>query len=219
MSFEQCITIHPNADTVGGVHPEVLIIEAELKFKENNIEDLVIRAKDGDSEAVNNIIERYKGLIIKEAARYSIPSYEFEDVIQHGYLTVIKSIKLYKTNSKTFNGYVINAIKNNIGYLLRGNIKHFREVPDDEIAGKCELCSTLTIEDQMIAYEQVKKLYAALDQLNEEERIIIEEFYIKETKLNVLGVKMNSSYRNLSYRKKKALDKLQKILSNNEKNE
>ncbi|MCM1991163.1 sigma-70 family RNA polymerase sigma factor [Oceanirhabdus seepicola] len=178
------------------------------------MEEIVLRAKDGDNEAIKAIIEKYKGLIIKEAFKYRIPSYEFEDIVQHGYLTVIKSIKMYKGKSNAFNGYIITAIKNNIAYLLRGNIKHYREVPDEAIAKKDSTENTLTIEDQIIAYEEVKKLYAALDKLNKEDREIIDKFYFDEVKIKKYCRDNNLCYSTLIKRKRKALKKLEDILQN-----
>lgn len=178
------------------------------------VEELVNMAKDGDIEAVNLLIERYKGFILKEAGKYRIPSYDFEDVVQHGYLTVIHCIKKYKMGSSAFSGYVLNAIRNNIGDLLRRNIKHFREVPDDTISGKCRDDGELTLEDQMIAYEQVKKLYKALDQLKQEERDLVENFYIREEALVDIAKRQDICVSTLRYRKRTVLKKLHTMLEN-----
>ena len=96
------------------------------------LESLVEKAKNGDRIALMDIIERYKFLIIRLAVSYHIPSYEFEDLVQQGYLSVIKAIGMYKLGSNSFNGYCINSIKTNFKALLKGKIKHYREVPNAE---------------------------------------------------------------------------------------
>lgn len=119
---------------------------------------------------------------------------------------------MYKGKSNAFHGYVITAVKNNIAYLLRGNIKHYREVPDERIANKDSPENTLTIEEQIIAYEEVKKLYAALDKLNKEDRKVIDKFYFHGVKLKKYCRDNNLSYSTLIHRKRKALKKLEDIL-------
>ncbi|MCB2357017.1 helix-turn-helix domain-containing protein [Clostridium estertheticum] len=59
------------------------------------LETLVEKAKNGDRKSLMVIIEKYKFLIIKLASTYHIPSYEFEDLVQQGYLSVIKAVKIY----------------------------------------------------------------------------------------------------------------------------
>lgn len=188
----------------------------EINTKEN-IEELVIRAKDGDNDAVQEIIKRYRGLVIKEAAKYKIPSYDFEDVVQHGYLTIIKSIEMYKENSSAFNGYVINAIRNNFYALLKGKIKNYREVPDDTLLDLDFERYDFTIEDQIIAYDEVKRLYRALDILSEEERRIIDEFYFENKALKEIACEGNKDYGKTFRMKKKALNKLRKAIEKEEK--
>lgn len=102
-------------------------------------------------------------LIFKEAAKYHIPGYELEDLIQHGYLSVIKAISMYKLGSNSFNGYCITSIKMNFKALLKGQIKHFREVPSNEMldfdtAGGYEF----TLEDEVIVYKEIKIPYVEL---------------------------------------------------------
>ncbi|MBZ9609322.1 sigma-70 family RNA polymerase sigma factor [Clostridium estertheticum] len=117
------------------------------------MEKLVEKAKTKESGATEAIIEKFKYLIFKEASRYHIPGYELEDLVQHGYLSVIKAIDMYKLGSNSFNGYCINSIRMNFKALLKGQIKHFREIPNNEMldfdtAGHYEF----TLEDEVIAY-------------------------------------------------------------------
>ena len=196
---------------------EGVIIELKLKNNKQTIEELVLKAKEGDEEATKLIIDKYTGFIIKEASKYRIPSFDFDDIVQHGYLTVIKSIKIYKSNSNSFHGYVINAIKNNIGDLLRGNIKHYREIPDESIVQKDSGDYSFTIEDEIIAYDEVKKLYEALDKLSEQERDIINEFYFNERNMREYADTNNIKYHTLMQRKRKTLRKLEQILNTHEK--
>ena len=177
------------------------------------MEKLVEKAKNKEDNATEQIIEKFKYLIFKEAAKYHIPGYELEDLIQHGYLSVIKAISMYKLGSNSFYGYCITAIKMNFKALLKGQIKHFREVPSNEMldfdtAGDYEF----TLEDEVIAYEEVKKLYAALDKLEPLEREIIERYYILDQPLGEIACDSEKSYHQFARIKKKALEKLRALM-------
>lgn len=176
--------------------------------REDNVEILVAKAKEGDRAAAGKIIEKYNYLIIKEAARYHIPAYEFEDIVQHGYLSVIKAINMYKLGSSSFNGYVINSIKNNFKDLLKGNIRHYREISDDTLLDINSGNYKFTVEDEIIAYDQVKILYKALDKLSEEEKEIIRRFYLKDESLKEIACDTNKGYYKVFREKEKALKKL-----------
>lgn len=177
-----------------------------------NVETIIENAKEGDAGAINALIERYKYLIIKEAARYHIPGYDFEDVVQHGYLSVIKAVHKYRLGSNSADGYFINTIKNNFKDLLKGKVKHYREIPDDSLLDINTQSYEFTLEDQIIAYEQVKKLYEALDKLSEEDRDIIERFYLKGESLKEIACDMDEGYYKAVRIKEKALMELRELM-------
>jgi len=177
------------------------------------MEKLVEKAKNKESGAAEMILEKFKYLIFKESSRYHIPGYALEDLVQHGYLSVIKSIEMYKLGSNSFNGYCINAIRMNFKALLKGEIKHFREVPnndmlDFDIADNYEF----TLEDEVIAYDEVKKLYVALDMLDPFERQILERYYIMGHSLGEIACDSDKSYYQFARIKRKALKKLKTLM-------
>ena len=177
------------------------------------MEKLVKRAKNGESGATETIIEKFRYLIFKESSRYHIPGYTTEDLIQHGYLSVIKAISMYKLGSNTFNGYCINAIKLNLRALLKGEIKHFREVPNSNMVDfDAEEHYEFTLEDEVIAYDEVEKLYTALNTLEPFERHILERYYIMGHSLTEIAATSDKSYHQYVRIKKKALEKLKAIM-------
>lgn len=177
------------------------------------MEQLVEKAKNKDNGATEEIIEKFKYLIFKEASKYHIPGYEIEDLVQHGYLSVIKAIAMYKLGSNSFNGYCIKSITMNFNALLKGEIKHYREVASNEMLDfDTAIDYEFTLEDEVIAYEEVKKLYAALDKLEPLEREVIERFYIKNESLDEISCDSNKSYHHFARMKKKALEKLRTFM-------
>jgi RNA polymerase sporulation-specific sigma factor len=177
------------------------------------MEKLVEKAKAKDGNATEEIIEKFKYLIFKEANKYHIPSYELEDLIQHGYLSVIKAIAMYKLGSNSFNGYCINSIRMNYKALLKGQIKHFRETPNSEMLELDTIGDyEFTLEDEVIAYDEVKKLYVALDKLNPLEREVVERYYIMDESLGGIACDRDKSYHQLARLKRLTIKKLRKFL-------
>jgi RNA polymerase sporulation-specific sigma factor len=177
------------------------------------MEELVGDAKNKINGATEKILEKFKYLIFKEASRYHIPGFEISDLVQHGNLSVIRAIALYKLGSNSFNGYCVNAIRTNYKALLKGEIKHFREVPNNDMldfdaAGNYEF----TLEDEVIAYEEVKKLYVSLETLEPFERTILERYYILGHTLGEIDCDSDKSYHYFARIKKKALMKLKALM-------
>lgn len=181
-------------------------------IKKENIELLVLKAKAGNTNALKEIMQRFHYFILKESSKYKIPSYDYQDIVQHGYLTIIKCINMYKKNNDSFNGYVINAIKNNYNALLRGNIKNYKEIPNDTLLDLERPGYEFTIEEQIIAYEEAEKLHKAINNLDTLEKIIIQEFYFNDKSIADISTELNISTTKLYRLKKTILNKLYNIL-------
>jgi RNA polymerase sporulation-specific sigma factor len=177
------------------------------------LESLVEKAKNGDRRSLMDIIERYKFLIIRLAGQYHIPSYEFDDLVQQGYLSVIKAVSLYKLGSNTFDGYCIQSIRTNYKALLKGTVKHYREVPNCEpISLNAAAEYSFTLEDEVIAHDEIKRLYAALEKLTPFEKTVVERFYIIKDSLKEIACEGDYSYYDYVRIKNKALEKLKKYI-------
>lgn len=170
---------------------------------------LIKKYREGDNRALQKIIDTFIPLILKEASKYKIKCYDYEDLVQHGYLSVIKSSNMYKGEDKNFKFYCIKAIKQNYKALLKGEIKHHREIPEDKDIYPYEF----TLEDEILAYEKTKEVYKALDSLTKEERNIMEGFYFKDKTIESIAKENNKSYNNIRYQKDKVIRKLQNSLT------
>lgn len=174
------------------------------------IEELIKRAKAGDSTAVNEIIEKFSYFLVKQAAKYRIHSYDFDDLVQHGYLSVIRAVHLYKIGRGSFTTYCTNAVINNFKALLKGEIKHLREVQDDNMIDL--KIHDFTLEDEVIAYDEAQKVRKALDKLQGIEKNIIKAVYIEGKTLKEAAAECDLNYRKAIEIKKEALNKLRKYL-------
>jgi len=170
------------------------------------IEELVKKAKNYDRAAMDEILEKFKYFVYKQAGKYIIPSYDYEDLVQHGYLSIIKAVHQYNLDKRSFTTYCTNAVINNYNALLKRKIKHFREIQDQNILDM--QVYDFTLEDEVIAYEQTKKLQVALDNLQELERRIIYSVYMEGMNLKEAAADSDVNYRKAIEIRKKSLIKL-----------
>ncbi|WP_437177763.1 hypothetical protein [Clostridium sporogenes] len=101
-------------------------------------------------------------------------------------------------------------MKQNYRALLKGEIKHHREIPEEKDIYPYKF----TLEDEILAYEKTKELYKSLDSLNKYEKSIIEGFYFKNKTMESIAKENKKSYNNIRYEKDKIIKKLQKKLTN-----
>lgn len=170
------------------------------------MEELVKRAKAGDEKAMIDLLEKFKFFIYKQGGKYKIPSYDFEDLVQHGYLSVIKAVKLYNPERKSFTTYCNNSVINNFNALLKGEIKHYREVQDENLLDS--QVYDFTLEDEVIAYEEAKKLIKALEKLQNKEKELIYAVYMEGMTLKAAASVKKIKYRSAIEMKKNSLAKL-----------
>lgn len=84
---------------------------------DNNIED-IIKAKEGNEEAMSKLVENNSGLIWSIVRRFKDRGYEVEDLYQIGSLGFIKSIRRFDTN------FEVQLSTYAVPYIL-GEIKRF----------------------------------------------------------------------------------------------
>jgi RNA polymerase sigma factor (sigma-70 family) len=176
------------------------------------MEDLIKKAQAGDEQAVEKIINKYMPLVISEASKYHIPGYDFEDIVQHSILSIIKSIMLYNVGSKSFSTFMSNTVKNNNINLLKGTIKHHREVQDQSILDNIIHGYGFTLEDEVIAHDMVDKLTEALNKLANMDKQVIVDFYIKRKKIKDIAKEYGVLEKEAYAMKKLAIKKLKRFL-------
>lgn len=122
------------------------------------MENLLIKAKNNDGKSIKKIINTYMPLLISESSKYKIPEYDFEDIVQHNILSIIKSIKLYKLGSNSFDFFMEANLKLNNMNLFKRKMKHNREIQNANTIERVEDNYLFTIEEQGIAFELAKRI-------------------------------------------------------------
>ncbi|SHI01017.1 sigma-70 family RNA polymerase sigma factor [Clostridium grantii] len=176
------------------------------------MEKLIIKAKQGDSSATEAIINEFMPLVINQAYKYKIPSYDYEDVVQHSILSIIKAIQIYEIGDTSFISFVSKIVKNNNVNLLLSKMKHNREVQRQEILDGSADNYLFTLEDEVIAWDMIKSLNKAINKLNDVDRKIIIDFYFKRKDLKSIAAEQGVSYRQIHTLKKNAINNVKKMI-------
>lgn len=167
-----------------------------------DLELLALESKKGNKNATEKILESLKPFILKQCKSIFISGYETEDLIQIGYISVLKAIKNYDTSKKgRFLSYVTSSIKNNYYYEIRQKHNYNSESSlnkevDDGVQIIDLLVSNENIEDNIILKQEKRELIQAINKLSKEDIEFINSIYFLRTK-----IKNYSEFKKIKYSK------------------
>jgi RNA polymerase sporulation-specific sigma factor len=184
------------------------------------LENLVLRAKNGDTSAYEDIFNRFKNFIYKTCIGLYINGYEMEDLLQLGNITLIKAIEKYDpTRNKNFTAYATYAIRNNYFYEIRQKSKFHAECSfNKETEEGLEILDMLpsndNIEKNFLIKEEIAALKAAVSKLPPLEKDLIEYVYFNDGRLIDFAKSRNIKYSTCCKLKERVIKKLRKNLGN-----
>lgn len=150
------------------------------------VEVLVKKAKLGDKEALEKVIKCFEWYIYKSALNIYVSGYDQEDLMQIGYMTVMKAVDNYDIKRSNFTGYVTLSITNNFRCLIRNKARENSYVSlenniSDGVSLKDMLLDeNLNLEDDYIEKERNIFIREAIHRLPFKLKEIIDYVYIKE---------------------------------------
>ena len=190
--------------------------------------DYVLKAKQGDLEARNKLIEHNLRLVVFLAKKYESTGYDLEDLVSIGSIGLIKGIETYKPDKNIkLATYASRCIANEILMYIRKNKKRKTEVSlEDSLTYDAE-GNELHLEDILGTDENIifnefsykidkEMLKKELVKLNEREKLIMtlryglnntDEYTQKEV-AEMLGI--SQSY--ISRIEKKIIKRLQVVM-------
>ncbi len=81
-------------------------------------EPLVLRAKEGDRRALDELTDRYMRLIVTIARGFVSAENQFDDLVQEGALMLMQCVSRY-TPGRSFGRYLTTALRNGFRNLVR----------------------------------------------------------------------------------------------------
>lgn len=190
--------------------------------------DYILKAKQGDINARNKLIEHNLRLVVFLAKKYESTGYDLEDLVSIGSIGLIKGIETYKPDKNIrLATYASRCIANEILMYIRKNKKRKTEVSlEDSLTFDAEgnelhLEDVLGTDDNVIFNEFSNKvdrelLKKELVKLNEREKLIMtlryglnnSDEYTQKEVADMLGI--SQSY--ISRIEKKIIKKLQLVM-------
>lgn len=180
------------------------------------MKELVIAARES-SDAKLEILKSFEPLI-KKCFKLYVNDYNlYDEVMQEGYIAILKCINKFDINSGyAFPGYVKAAVIHAIRRISR-NTNHYasldEEIDDDGGRFLDFLSSCTDIETEEIEKQAMEALYAALDKLTYKQREIINLIYFKNRSMKDICRDRRCHYMAVVRLKNRALETLSKELS------
>lgn len=182
-----------------------------------DIEILILEAKNGDKHSLGEVLERFAPFIVKTARGIFISGMDMEDLIQEGYMSVIKAVKSYDPGrNSSFIPYVMNAVKFNYFYSIRQKAKFNSDISMQSSIGEGIIMEDtfeddVDIEGDFIHEEDFERLRTALNKLTYEEKCEILSYFNDEGKtLKQIAEEKGIKYTTLVKRKNALVCKLKR---------
>ncbi len=195
--------------------------------KEEELE-LLVKAKQGNIEARNKLIEHNLRLVVFLAKKYENTNVDLEDLVSIGTIGLIKGVNTYKLDKNIkLATYASRCIENEILMFLRKNKKRMSEVSFEDSINLDSEGNELKIEDVFGTEEDIvhksiedndnkKLLEEEIQKLNKRDKEIIELRYglfgKKELTQKELADKLDISQSYISRIEKKVIKKLKNLM-------
>lgn len=183
------------------------------------IEELVRMAKSGDKQSMESLMKAFENYIYKSAMNIYVSGYEQEDLMQLGYMTIMKAVEKYDIERTNFVNYVTLAITNNFKCLIRNKAKENAvgsvdiDLGDGFTLGDILKDEKVNIEEDYTNSELKKSIEEAINGLPFKLREIIKYVYLEERgTFKEYAIEMNINYNTVIKRKNLAYEKLKKAL-------
>jgi RNA polymerase sigma factor (sigma-70 family) len=185
----------------------------------SEIESNVIKAKGGDSDCLTALLLQFKPYVFKVAKSFNIKSFDEYDLVQIGYIALIKAVEKYNVGSNSFSSYVYTTIKNAMKYTARSNRKHQNTLSinasiDSNTTNEfLELLqSDENLEVDFLEHERISEIKRVVSELEPDEFELIFFVYYNNFSLTDYAAKKGVSYSKIVRKKNFILAKLGSML-------
>ncbi len=139
----------------------VSLPEAVL-FRTESDEQLVVRAKDGDDEALTALIQRYAPFVRMRAGAYGVKELDADDLYQEGMIALLTAVRNYRADlSSSFRTFASVCINNKLNSALRAHMREknapmrgYLSLSEPEVPEQALTAHTLDPEQFVIQSEE-----------------------------------------------------------------
>jgi len=194
-------------------------------------EEIVIKAQNGDENAVNELLSKYKSLISKLSRSYFLIGGDIEDILQEGMIGLYKAIMNFKDKKNaSFKTFATTCIRNQIQSAIRVASSEKNKVlssalpimeknnnEDDEEEVEIIVPSSLPLpEDQVLEKEKVEEIFDAIKSSLSSLEYKVLLLYLKGFNYNEISKSMNISKKSIDNALTRIKNKLSFLKENKE---
>ena len=195
-------------------------------------ETLASKANLGDEKAENEILERYKGLVVKIARSYFILGGEMEDIVQEGMIGLYKALKGYDKKKKaSFKTFATMCIKHQIQSAIKVanakknsplsnsvSLQSFSENSDDEDFLPVSLIFQISPDEKVINKENYQNLLENIKKMLSDKEFQVLKYYLKGYTYKEISNILETSEKSIDNSLSRIKSKLKKLIENNNLN-
>lgn len=185
------------------------------------IEDCVLRAKNGNKEELLKILEQYKAFIYKVARAFNIKNHEIYDLVQIGYVALINAVAKYRTGSNSFSTYAYRSIENALKYTARQNSKYTNDLSlnmnvDSEDKDSVEfidcIAADIDVNADTIRFSDREEVKRAVSNLPEDDIELVTLVYYNSIPLKTYAEKKGITYVQALRKRNQIFEKLSRYI-------
>ncbi|MBD7914729.1 sigma-70 family RNA polymerase sigma factor [Clostridium sp. Sa3CUN1] len=180
--------------------------------------NLIIKARQEDKKALEEIIEKFRPLINNTAISFYIYGHDSDDIKQIAILSIINAINKFDiTKEELFTAYVKKCVKNSMYKEIEKATKvYYKDKESKEISQLLEekdiISDELSLQDKFIKKEEKQNLEKAISLLEDTERKLLKELYVENKTLADYAKENNIEYHKVRYIKETTIKKLKILL-------
>lgn len=160
----------------GAPRRSILGMNRNLAFPSTDtLDDLVTRARAGESDAWQEIMSRFEGLVRATAHRYRLPATEVDDVTQTVWLRLVENIDRLR-EPQALPGWVATTAARESGRMLTKARRSVSVDPTDQAEidrPDVAVLATDDPSDHLIREEARDAVRSGLEQLPEQSRLLL----------------------------------------------
>ena len=126
---------------------------------DQEILDLVLRARAGDDLAFSKLAQHYRRLIYWYLNRYGVSGGDEDDYVQEALIGLLRAVRTFDESSSSFKTYASSCIRNALVGALRKESRRLTSNPVSWDASAVDLPSGETPESALIDRESSSILY------------------------------------------------------------
>ena len=169
--------------------------------------DLIRKAKAGDIDALNSLVNKHKELAFNVALRIVQNVQDAQDVTQNSFLKALENLSRFREES-SFSTWLYRIVYNEAMMLVRKRKKK-KESPEATLADH-------NFEEERVADKAAmqQELNKAIEKLDAKERNVIDLFYLGEKSIKEIHQITGLSRSNVKVVLHRARVKLKKTINN-----